>query len=380
MKKTVILLVIGVFLTVSCVEKEQESPVSNVSFTPCVQNKPSQQSMLTSNALSDKKVNVEFTNNGVQITYYDFEVTCDFTTVNVTHTFTNGFLNITQQGSPNEAKCICYTDVSYTINGISQDEVNVIFINGVQVYCYNDNDQPDCSQVLCTTVYMSVSLKLEYPDGQPVLLDSCKVFWVRENRYLENSLWNEARMYGFYSIVDDGMHQELLNKNEVMRFTGYLNDKIVCEREVLVGANCCHVYYLGTEPLNQVINRISNCDKDVIISQTEYENAPNDYLSIIDMKIVNNCLKIKFGASGCSGSSWNAKLIDEGDVLFFRCGDSLSRCNQPPQRTLKFSIYNQEMCAAYFTKEVSFNIEDLQVQGSNSVLLNVSGKSILYEY
>jgi hypothetical protein len=36
---------------------------------------------------------------------------------------------------------MCYTDVSYTISGILQSEVNVIFINGEQVYCYNDNNK-----------------------------------------------------------------------------------------------------------------------------------------------------------------------------------------------------------------------------------------------
>ena len=141
MKRVVFLLVLGVFLAVSCENRElEESQVSNVSFTPC------QQSNLKSSGLSDK-VDVTFTDNDVQITYSNFEVTCDFTTVNITHTFVNGVLNITQQGTPNQADCICYTDVSYTINGISQDEVNVIFINGVQVYCHNDNDSIDFSNI-----------------------------------------------------------------------------------------------------------------------------------------------------------------------------------------------------------------------------------------
>ena len=135
MKRVAILLSLGVFLAVSCEKGEQqESYVSNVSFTSCQQSK-----LRSSSELSDK-VEVEFTNKGVHITYCDFEVTCDFTTVNVTHTLINGVLNITQQGSPNHANCICHTDVSYTINGISQNEVNIIFINGVQVYCYNDKE------------------------------------------------------------------------------------------------------------------------------------------------------------------------------------------------------------------------------------------------
>ena len=133
MKKIAILLSLGAFLTVSCEKREQDTQVLNVNFTPCQQTKAS------GNELSDK-VDVEFTNEGVKITYYNFEVTCDFSVVDVTHTLVNGVLNITQHGSPNQAKCICHTDVSYTINGISQNEVNVIFINGIQVYCHNNNE------------------------------------------------------------------------------------------------------------------------------------------------------------------------------------------------------------------------------------------------
>jgi len=134
MRRTVILLGLGLLFIFSCDNKEQEPEVSNVKFTPC------KQSELRSSGEFLDKVDVEFTDKGVQITHSNFTVTCDFTTVNVTHTLINGVLNITQQGTPNEAKCICYTDVSYTIEGISQEEVNVIFINGVQVYCHNENN------------------------------------------------------------------------------------------------------------------------------------------------------------------------------------------------------------------------------------------------
>jgi len=59
-----------------------------------------------------------------------------------------------------------------------------------------------CENALCTCVYVTIPLKLQYPDGQPVLLDSSKVFWVSENRFLERSsvLWNEARGYGSTSV------------------------------------------------------------------------------------------------------------------------------------------------------------------------------------
>ena len=108
MKKVAVLLSLGVFMAVSCTKNEPEPHVSEVSSTPCVQTKAKSVGLLD-------RVVVEFTNNGVQVTYYDFEVTCDFTVVNVNHSFVNGVLRITQQGSPNQANCICYTDVSYTI-------------------------------------------------------------------------------------------------------------------------------------------------------------------------------------------------------------------------------------------------------------------------
>jgi len=133
MKKVAILLSLVLLFAVSCAKSELESKVSNVSFTPCLQNN------LRSSELSDK-VDVKFNNKDVQITYRNFEVTCDFTTVNVSYTFVNGVLRITQKGSPSQADCVCHTDVSYTIEGISQNKVNVIFINGVQVYCYNEKN------------------------------------------------------------------------------------------------------------------------------------------------------------------------------------------------------------------------------------------------
>ena len=135
MKKVVILFSLVVIFTVSCEKSELETQqVPNVSSTPC------KQGILKGSGLADK-VDVEFTNKGVQITHYNFEVPCDFTIVNVTYTFVNGVLNITQQGYPNQANCVCYSDVSYTIDGISQNEVNVIFINGEQVYCHNEYNE-----------------------------------------------------------------------------------------------------------------------------------------------------------------------------------------------------------------------------------------------
>ena len=122
---------------------------------------------------------------------------------------------------------------------------------------------PDEENTFCTDIYKHVSLQLRYYDGRFVLLDSSKVHWVSQNRFLEqNSVsWNEARAWGNYTIVDDGMRKELEGKQEIMRFTGYLKGEIVCEHNVLVGADRCHVNYLGMESLTIVMGNISDYEQ-----------------------------------------------------------------------------------------------------------------------
>ena len=117
-------------------------------------------------------------------------------------------------------------------------------------------------------------------------------------------------------------------------------------------------------------NNQANCKQDVLISKTEYESAPADKFSIISLKISVDCLTIKFSASGCNGNSWTTKLIDWGGVAQ----------SNPPQRTLRLSLDNKELGESVVVKEISLNIKDLQVEGADKVWLNISGKSILYEY
>jgi len=142
-----------------------------------------------------------------------------------------------------------------------------------------------------------------------------------------------------------------------------------CEKNItgtfVVSENECEKIFID---YYQIFN--TNCDKDVIISQREYENTQNQRVAIIDMKIVDDCLRIKFGSSGCDGRSWIVELIDLGTIA-----ESF-----PCQRFLRLSLDNKESCTAYITKEISFNIKDLQLQGYNRVLLNVWDKTILYEY
>ena len=120
-------------------------------------------------------------------------------------------------------------------------------------------------------------------------------------------------------------------------------------------------------------NSLSNCDKYVLVDDTLYVNTPFIAdLEILEMKIEDNHLKIKFSATGCDfGNSWNINLIDWG--LYAEIN--------PGFRLLKLIIDNKGDCSTWrITREVCFNIENLQIQETNQIQLNVSGNWIFYEY
>lgn len=118
--------------------------------------------------------------------------------------------------------------------------------------------------------------------------------------------------------------------------------------------------------------RSNRCDANTLISATDYENAPSDQLAINSLEINDDCLKINFSSSGCDGNSWVLKLIDSEHIF-----ESF-----PPQRNLRLSFKNWEDCLAFITKELTFDISNLQVDG-NKVQLNLTNSenlNILYEY
>jgi|GEM_PF-320830 len=115
----------------------------------------------------------------------------------------------------------------------------------------------------------------------------------------------------------------------------------------------------------------NGCEKQVYSSLTAYESAEFEYLTLIDITIEGDCLKVTYGSSGCDGSTWHLELFDSEAIME----------SDPPQRNLRFSFYNQEVCDAYFEKETSFNLSPLKVEGE-SVILHIDGwdEALLYTY
>ncbi|KJD32196.1 hypothetical protein PK35_12250 [Tamlana nanhaiensis] len=116
-----------------------------------------------------------------------------------------------------------------------------------------------------------------------------------------------------------------------------------------------------------------NCDKTVVIDANNYNNLQTDYFTVVNAKIIGDCLSINFQASGCSGDTWVFNLIDSGAIAE----------SYPEQRYLKIQFVNNEACLAVFTKQVSFNLKPLQISDNGGeVILHIDGldDALSYKY
>lgn len=125
------------------------------------------------------------------------------------------------------------------------------------------------------------------------------------------------------------------------------------------------------EKENLVVDR-SGCSYEVVVDKNEYDNLVSDHFDFIETEIVGDCLNLKMAASGCSGDTWEFRLVDSEAVA-----ESL-----PEQRFLKFQLINKELCQAVFEKTISFDLSALQIHESGELLLNIEhlDKSLRYTY
>lgn len=118
-----------------------------------------------------------------------------------------------------------------------------------------------------------------------------------------------------------------------------------------------------------VIEDESMCDDKVIIDKKLFDAAPNSSVNITKIEIIGDCLSIDFNASGCNGISWKVKLIDSEAILK----------SNPPQRNLRLSLENNELCEAIIHKKISFDISKLRLTGSE-VILNIANSEHQIKY
>ena len=137
----------------------------------------------------------------------------------------------------------------------------------------------------------------------------------------------------------------------------------------------------------QVGDGQSDCE-DVIISSEKYENW-KEYPSLDVWAtpigiLVGDCLKLRINSRGCDPGRWIVKLIDSEVVsptsppgvatrqlrfYFDDRGDFIENCNG--------GEYDYICCFASY-KDVSFNLKGLQVEGVNTLHLNIPTVGVVF--
>lgn len=123
---------------------------------------------------------------------------------------------------------------------------------------------------------------------------------------------------------------------------------------------------------NESTTILSDCDgQSVIIDRDQFNNAPNDDVTINRIVIEGDCMEITYSASGCDGNSWEVNLIDSEIIA-----KSL-----PGQRSVRLSLKDEELCEAFITQSRVFDISNLQA-GGDEVWLNIEGyeERVIYKY
>ena len=109
-----------------------------------------------------------------------------------------------------------------------------------------------------------------------------------------------------------------------------------------------------------------------IFDETDFNTIETSNYTIIDVQLNDDCLEIRFGASGCDPEPWEMNLYstDAFYAVF------------PLQRTVKMELINNQACAAYFEVDISFDLSAFQIEGQNEIPLNIEGwdEQVVYEY
>lgn len=225
------------------------------------------------------------------------------------------------------------------------------------------------------------------PTGEPVTIDCIKL--IEDDNRGECSL--EATVVSFtcatsiyndyWFQTDDGQlfqpcDQSFatlvpieLNVGDRVRF-GYhkLIGKSPCDEKIACTAVVPDATKIVVDCLYPLNNNPSDCKPIRVIEHPELTLIkPADGVSVIrDLRVEGDCLKFTMGFSGCSADAdrfdivWTPSIDHEGAGLYL--------IDNAPQ-----------MCQAFFSKEVSYNISDIRKRGYHSATLLVNGQSYVIQ-
>ena len=92
----------------------------------------------------------------------------------------------------------------------------------------------------------------------------------------------------------------------------------------------------------------NNC-RDILISESKFQEIDYNQASILEYEIIDDCLKVKLGVGGCD-EDHEIDLITDGGI-----NESL-----PPQITFVFKDNDLQPCNAYFQIDREFDLTPIR--------------------
>lgn len=119
-----------------------------------------------------------------------------------------------------------------------------LFVITPFVSCNNDDDSnPDCAQVICTTEFVRILVSVTDENQNPVALDSFEVVNLENGNNITIQLSSEEfeglQEFGQYPLIEDGILG--LNEEREIQFRGFIDNQEVVSEAYTVSTDCCHV-------------------------------------------------------------------------------------------------------------------------------------------
>ncbi|UOB19164.1 hypothetical protein [Abyssalbus ytuae] len=102
--------------------------------------------------------------------------------------------------------------------------------------------EKNCNDTFCTLQYVTVTIKAEDSNGDPVVLDKIEVTNLENNEVIFSLPDNNIKLENnVYPVFDDRFVKQAYNKEIKVNFKGYLNTNKVADQNFIVTSDCCHV-------------------------------------------------------------------------------------------------------------------------------------------
>lgn len=106
--------------------------------------------------------------------------------------------------------------------------------------CGSPNINEDCSLVLCTKEFRSISVQIKDAQGNPFVFDKTET--KLNGTVIHSETQASDPTLGNCTIVDDSDMQDLgTNQQQTVSFLVYKNNQVVSTATFVVSADCCHV-------------------------------------------------------------------------------------------------------------------------------------------